>query len=124
MSSESTFVRQVAPRIHDDRSEQVLVDASSGVTSCRVAYIRTPPGGGSPEGRHIHAVDQFFFVLEGRLRVVVAEEEFDVGPGGLIVFPAGVPHMSSNIDSETSVHLSFCAPHPPPNEPFATRVPD
>jgi hypothetical protein len=47
---------------------QALLDSDSGASTSAVAYIKTPPGGGSLEGPHVHDVDQVFFVL-GVVRV-------------------------------------------------------
>ena len=47
-----------------ERGSQQLLDRMSGATSCGVSYIRTPAGGGSPDGLHTHTVDQALYVLE------------------------------------------------------------
>ena len=38
----------------DERLVQRLLDRSTGAVSCSVSWIRTPAGGGSPEGLHVH----------------------------------------------------------------------
>jgi mannose-6-phosphate isomerase-like protein (cupin superfamily) len=53
---------------------------------------------GQIQSVHAHeGADKFYFVLEGRGRFTVAEEECEAGAGTLVVAPAGVPHGVSNI---------------------------
>lgn len=105
-----------------ERFSQLLLDHASGATTCTVNYIRTPPGGGSPAGLHVHSVDQIFYVLEGRMNIEVDGIEDVAEAGSLVVFPAGVPHRNWNGGSEPTVHLAFNTPLPDPNEVFARPV--
>jgi mannose-6-phosphate isomerase-like protein (cupin superfamily) len=107
----------------DQRFTERLLDHSSGARTCTVSYIKTPPRGGSPEGMHIHDVDQVFYVLSGTMSLEIAGERFEAGPGTLVIFPAGVPHRNWNGGTEPTVHLSFNAPLPDPNKPFARPAP-
>ncbi len=106
----------------EERVTQKLLDRATGATSCSVSCIKTPPGAGSPEGMHTHAVDQVFYILRGTMAIEVAGRRQDVGPGALVVFPAGVPHRNWNAGSDSTVHLTISAPLPDPNVPFAIRV--
>lgn len=105
-----------------ERLDQPLLVAENGATSCRIRCIKTPAGGGSPEGLHTHAVDQIFYVISGVMNLTVAGEEFTAGPGSLVVFPAGVPHRNWNGGAEPTVHLAIDAPLPDPNLPFSRPV--
>jgi quercetin dioxygenase-like cupin family protein len=96
-----------------ERFSQKLIDRSSGGAHASVAYIRTPPGGGSPRGLHTHAHDQMFFVLDGVMRIEVDGREMDVEPGNLVVFPAGAPHRNWNATDRPTVHLAVNTPAPP-----------
>ena len=111
-----------ALRASADRFTQRLLDRTSGATACSVSCIKTPARSGSPEGLHTHAVDQIFYVLEGRMNVEVDGETHEAGPGTLVIFPAGVPHRNWNAGDEATVHLSISAPLPDPALPFATQV--
>lgn len=52
--------------------------------------------GGPP--RHVHhAQDEWFYVLEGRYRIVVGEETFDLGPGDAVLAPREVPHVWAHV---------------------------
>jgi mannose-6-phosphate isomerase-like protein (cupin superfamily) len=102
-----------------ERVVQRLLAHGSGVPGCSVSWIRTPVGGGSPEGLHVHAVDQVFYVLAGSMGIEVGGSEQVVHPGGIVVFPAGAPHRNWNAGSEPTVHLAINAPAPDPAVPFA-----
>lgn len=53
------------------------------------------------QGVHAHSgADKIYFVLEGRGRFTIGEEEQDAETGELIVAPAGVPHGVTNAGSE------------------------
>ncbi|HTX82206.1 MAG TPA: cupin domain-containing protein [Streptosporangiaceae bacterium] len=102
----------VAALAGDERYSQKLIDRSSGGEHASVAYIRTPPGGGSPRGLHSHLWEQIFYVLEGEMTIEVAGQRSVVGPGNLIVFPAGVPHRNWNASDSPTVHLAVNTPLP------------
>ena len=104
----------------DERKTQRLFDHSTGATTCSINYIKTPSGGGSPAGLHIHPVDQLFYVLSGTMGLEIEGKEYTAGPGTLVVFPKGVPHRNWNGGTEPTEHLAFNAPLPDPNLPFAT----
>lgn len=106
----------------EERVVQRLIDASMGFPACSVSCVRTPAGGGSPEGRHVHRVDQIFVVMSGTMSLEVDGERSEAGPGSLVVFPAGVPHRSWNSGREPTIHLTISVPSPDPSVPFATRV--
>jgi quercetin dioxygenase-like cupin family protein len=106
----------------EDRVTQRLLDGTSGATSCTVSCIKTPPGSGSPEGSHIHPVDQIFYILKGTMNIEVDNGTHECGPGTLVVFPAGVAHRNWNGSTEPTLHLSIAAPLPSTTLPFSTRV--
>jgi len=55
-----------------------------------------PPGNFTPPHRH-DRTDEVTYVLEGEFGFMVAEEEFQAGPGSFVVRPKGVPHALRNI---------------------------
>lgn len=120
----SPYVRQVdfaalAAAGPDVRYVQRLLDRADGADAVGVGWIRTPPGGGSPEGLHTHVVEQVFYVLAGTMTVEVAGQRSEVGPGGLVRFPRGVPHRNWNAGTTETIHLSITGPAPDPATPFA-----
>ncbi len=106
-----------------ERLTQGLLDHSSGAKNCTVFCIKTPPGGGSPAGLHVHDVDQVFYILRGTMAIEIEGKQYDCPPGSLVVFPAGVPHRNWNAGAEATVHLAFNTPLPDPSKPFARTVP-
>ena len=108
----------------EERLVQRLIEAGNGTGSCTISWIRTPAGGGSPEGLHVHPVDQIFYVLEGDMAVEIHGRQQTVGPGSLVVFPAHVAHRNWNVGSRPTVHLAINAPAPPADVPFIQRVQD
>jgi len=106
----------------DERLDQPLLDHDSGAKTCTIHCIKTPAGGGSPVGMHVHDVDQIFYILQGTMGVEIEGTQYECPPGTLVVFPAGVPHRNWNGGSEPSVHLAFNTPLPDPGRPFARPI--
>lgn len=106
----------------DERLIQALLDHDSGATSCAINCIKTPPGGGSPDGMHVHDVDQAFYILRGTMSIEIEGRQYDCPPGSLIVFPAGVPHRNWNSGGEPTIHLAINTPLPDPTRPFSRSV--
>ena len=106
----------------NERLIQTLFNHSAGAGGCKVQCIKTPAGGGSPAGLHIHDVDQIFYIVRGTMSIEIEGQQHDCPPGTLIVFPAGVPHRNWNGGAEPIVHLAFNTPMPDPNAVFAKSV--
>ncbi len=106
----------------DARLDQVLFDHTSGAKTCTIHCIKTPAGGGSPAGMHVHDVDQIFYILCGTMSIEIEGKQYACSPGSLIVFPAGVRHRNWNAGHEPTVHLAFNTPLPNPDLPFAKSV--
>ena len=126
-SSPMEYVRKVdfaaiAKSGANERLTQNLFDHTSGAKTCTINCIKTPAGGGSPAGMHIHAVDQIFYILSGTMSVEIEDRKCECSPGSLVIFPAGVRHRNWNGGSESTIHLAFNTPLPDPNVPFAKSV--
>ena len=106
----------------EERVKQILFDHTTGAQNCTIFYIKTPPGGGSPAGLHVHEVDQIFYILGGTMSIEIEGTQHDCPPGTLIIFPAGVPHRNWNGGSEPSLHLAFNTPLPDPDRTFSKSV--
>lgn len=61
----------------DERLTQKLLDHTSGAEHCTINCIKTPPGGGSPAGMHVHAVDQIFYILSGTMGIEIEGKQYD-----------------------------------------------
>ena len=51
--------------------------------------------GGTP---HLPGTREFFSCLEGRVRITVAGDAFEVGTGEVLAFPGNLPHSYQNTD--------------------------
>ena len=105
-----------------ERVIQTLFDHTTGAKTCMIQCIKTPAGGGSPRGLHIHDVDQIFYILSGTMSVDIEGKQYDCPPGSLIIFPAGVKHRNWVSGAEPTVHLAFNTPMPDPTVPFGKSV--
>jgi quercetin dioxygenase-like cupin family protein len=79
---------------------------SGGVSIVELLY---PPGNFTPPHRHLKTVE-IGYVLEGEIGVMVAEEDFKVGPGSFFVRPAGVPHAIWNNSDRPAKLLDVYTP--------------
>jgi quercetin dioxygenase-like cupin family protein len=106
----------------EERFTQHLLGHGNGARNCTIDFIRTPPGGGSPDGLHTHEVEQVFYILEGTMSIEVDGTTYEAPPGNLVIFPAGVPHRNWNGTDAATLHLAFNTPAPDPARPFATKA--
>jgi quercetin dioxygenase-like cupin family protein len=74
------------------------------------AYCFEP---GQQQAGHRHAVgDKLYYVVEGKGRIRVGNEEREVGPGELVCAPAGDEHAVQNPGPARLVLLVVMAPKP------------
>jgi quercetin dioxygenase-like cupin family protein len=59
---------------------------------------------------HRHTTDQVLVVTDGRGIVATEEEELRVGPGDVILIPAGERHWHGAEPGQTFTHLSILTP--------------
>jgi quercetin dioxygenase-like cupin family protein len=59
---------------------------------------------------HSHSHKQIVYVLSGRMRAVLGDEETIVGRGDMLVVPPGVEHWAETIGDEPAVDLSVFSP--------------
>lgn len=60
-------------------------------------------------GAHAHPEDDVFFVLEGTMSFLVAEEWIDAPAGSFVLVPGGVTHDFENRGDVKSCVLNFCS---------------
>lgn len=75
-------------------------DLSAGV-------YRLPAGGTDPQSPHTE--DEVYYVLSGRARITVGEEERAVRAGSVVYVPKSVPHRFHSIEADLTL-LVFFAP--------------
>ena len=87
-----------------------------------MSIVTVAPGAGGPP-THVHAFDQFHYVLDGQLTVEVGLDLVTAGPHSLVVLPAGVPHSHRNDGAQAERHISLIAPEPAAGDaPWDTAV--
>ena len=64
---------------------------------------------GSPVHTHTRE-DEWSFVLEGRVGLMIGDDELEAGPGDLVLKPRGVPHAFWNATDERARLLEIIAP--------------
>lgn len=68
---------------------------------------------GQEHAAHVHAhQDKMYVVVEGRGQATVGGEACEVGPGGMVFAPAGVPHAMKNTGESNLVVLVVFSPPP------------
>ena len=71
-----------------------------------MVILRVDKGGISPW--HKHAFEQFDYVIEGKYRIKIEDNEYFLEAGDVVVIPPAVPH---NIEAlEDSRHIEFFSP--------------
>ena len=58
--------------------------------------IRYPPGAGAP--LHVHQHETLCYVVEGKVKVTVGDEEFVLSAGDVCRHPQGVPHGIEGVE--------------------------
>lgn len=72
-----------------------------------VGYSHFEAGIGRHElHRHEHA-EVVSYYLKGRARMIVGDEEFEVGPGDITFVPRGTPHAVVNLSETEPLELLF-----------------
>ena len=59
---------------------------------------------------HSHHFEQIVYIVSGRVRFVVGDDEVELGPGGMLVVPPDVEHFAETIGDEPCVDLSIFTP--------------
>jgi quercetin dioxygenase-like cupin family protein len=85
-----------------------LVDAAQGSHSLRIGELTIAPNARVP--RHIHPnTEEAMIILEGTLDVVLGDQRMTVGPGHIVLAPAGIMHGFLNRSPEPA-RLLFIFP--------------
>jgi len=68
---------------------------------------------GQQHALHAHSeTDKVYLVVSGRGQFLLEKDQFSMGPGEMLVAPAGVPHGVKNDGEERLMVLTFLAPGP------------
>jgi len=77
-----------------DTTIQVLISSEEG-PNFALRKFSMQRGGGMP--LHTNTVEHEQFVLGGRARIGIGEQEYEVQQGDVVFIPEGVPHFYENI---------------------------
>jgi len=81
-------------------SIRVLIDDEhDGAPVTKLRMIEIAAGGASPD--HAHPYEHENFVVEGKGRVKINDEWFDLKPGDVVFVPPGVQHQYRNAGDKT-----------------------
>lgn len=75
----------------------------------QVCRVRLAPGAGHRRERHAHDGTEVVVVVEGRLRVEVGADTFDLDAGDAVHFTASEPHAYVNASREAPAELLWVA---------------
>ncbi len=73
----------------------VIASPKQGTKNIKSGITRMDPGTAVP--RHLHNCEEQVTVLEGRLRITLADQVFDCGRYDSTYISAGVPHEFTNV---------------------------
>jgi mannose-6-phosphate isomerase-like protein (cupin superfamily) len=66
---------------------------------------------GLPDEQQPHAEDEVYYVVEGRGRIQIADEDRAVAPGTVVFVAAGVGHHFHDIEETLGVLVFWAPPH-------------
>lgn len=98
---------------------KVMMAAARTGGTCSVLIGELKPGEGPPP--HLHrSFDEYFFVTEGTIALIVDGKESRIVPGNLAFTPRGAIHSFKNIGPSTASVLEWTVPGG--NEPYFRAV--
>jgi mannose-6-phosphate isomerase-like protein (cupin superfamily) len=72
---------------------RISTKVSGEQTAGRLLQVRSTDSRGAAPPLHIHHdADESWYVIDGRLTVIVGDERIEAGPGDFVFGPMGVPH--------------------------------
>lgn len=88
---------------------ELMAYRNSACERMSLAEATIPPGGRTE--CHVHPeVEEIYYFLAGKGRVLAGDDYFDVEPGMSVLHRPGVRHQTWNGGDETLVFLCQCAP--------------
>ena len=78
-------------------SMQVLIDSDTA-PNFAMRCFKMEPGGGMP--KHTNEVEHEQYVLNGKAKIGIGENVYEVKSGDVVFIPAGIPHWYKNIGNE------------------------
>jgi mannose-6-phosphate isomerase-like protein (cupin superfamily) len=85
-----------------------FIGEEHGGTGISLIFVEAAPGRGPSLHKHDYA--EVFIVQEGRATFRAGDDELELGPGQIVVVPAGVPHGFKNTGDgplrQVDIHLN------------------
>ena len=91
-------------------SRRALIDRTAGSPHQEVVVAELEPGGSVDP--HVHAFEEAFYVLEGRLTFEAAGTTEELGPDDFVFVDRGTAHSLSNTSGEVVRWFEVSAPQP------------
>jgi len=88
---------------------ELLASRNSAIVKQSLAEARLPIGGQTTAHYHPQT-EEIYYILEGKGRMQIAEEQRNVGPGDAIAIPPGQMHQITNTGDVQLKFLCCCAP--------------
>ena len=82
----------------------------SGFGTRNVILVMNECTPGMEVGPHDHEFDQIALIISGRAIYTIGDTPHEVGPGSMLLIPAGIPHFINPIGEETVMNLDVFAP--------------
>jgi mannose-6-phosphate isomerase-like protein (cupin superfamily) len=86
---------------------ETLSPESSPVQTYKVTFPANPAGASAVPDLKVHDGQEWLYVLSGRLRLVIGEQEVTLGPGEAAEFDTRIPHWLSAAGTAPAEILSI-----------------
>jgi mannose-6-phosphate isomerase-like protein (cupin superfamily) len=90
------------------RSRVLLQAGDDAAADLAVTWVEVATG--AAQTPHAHAPQQVYIVVSGSGRMLVGDEERDVGAGDLVFVPPAVRHGITNTGDDTLTYVSAATP--------------
>ena len=98
-----TQVEVTYPIQGNDKVRMRVLIGEEDAPTYLMRIFEVDPGGVIP--RHEHPWEHEIYVLKGRLKVIIGDQEYIVTEGYAIYIPPNVPHEYMNIGDETAMFI-------------------
>jgi quercetin dioxygenase-like cupin family protein len=105
--SDTNLQRTERPIFTGEVHTHTYVDDSIG-EHLRLTLVRFSAGGRTTW--HRHAFEQGLVIVEGRGIVATEDGEVEVGPGDIVIIPAGEKHWHGGTEETAMAHISITTP--------------
>ena len=104
-------VKAYSPANHAETVNRRLIGPETVGAKHLEVLVGTVGAIGSGALAHMHpGIEQVCYMLEGRARVEVDGQTFEIGPGECCFFPADMPHVFTRVSEETLRVLVIYSP--------------